>query len=274
MRAILTSVLRGCPGGWFGRGPSVPDERLRAVAFQSTDGVRLAGWYGESDGAAATIILCHGVPGDKRDMAGLARALLNAGFGVLAFDFRNWGHSARTPVTLGYREIQDVLGAVAFVQHQAGPRPRIGVVGLSMGAAAAILATAETPAIDAVVADSSYARLDRSVERLTQRLWRPLAWLASRRARLGERLIGVPLAAVAPVEAIVKVSPRPVLIIHGRRDRLTDVTDAYALYRACGGPKALWIIEQAGHARTRRVGPAEYDRRIIGFFRRYLAAGA
>ena len=208
-------------------------------------------------------------------MAGLAGALMDAGFGVLAFDFRNWGGSDRTRVTFGYREVQDVLGAVEFVQdRRTGPRHRIGVVGVSMGAAAAIIAAAGTPAIEAVVADSSYARLDRSVERITQRLWRPLAWLASYRARLGERFIGVPLAAVAPVEAIAKVSPRPVLIIHGRQDRLTDVGDAYALYHACGDPKTLWIIERAGHGRTRRVGPEEYDRRIIGFFRQYIAAEA
>ena len=271
MRPSLTSLLHGRGCGWFRRGPAIPDRRLRAVAFCSEDGIRLAGWYGEPDGAAGTIILCHGVPGSKRDMAGLARALLDAGFGVLAFDFRNWGDSERTPVTLGYREIRDVLGAVAFVRR-AGSRRRIGVVGLSMGAAAAILAAAEAPVIDAVVADSSYARLDRAVERVTRRVWGPLASLAWRRTRrVGERVIGTPLASVAPIDAIAKISPRPVLIIHGMRDRLTDVGDARALYRACGDPKSLWIVEQAGHARTRRVGTHEYDRRVIGFFKEYVA---
>lgn len=272
MRPSLVSMLHGCGGGWFRRRAAVPDRRLRAVAFRSADGIRLAGWYGEPDGAAGTIILCHGVPGSKRDMAGLARALLDAGFGVLAFDFRNWGGSERTSVTLGYREVQDVLGAVAFVRQRAGPRHRIGVVGLSMGAAAAILAAAETPVIDAVVADSSYARLDRAVERVARRVWGPLASLAWRRTRrLGERLVGAPLASVAPIDAIAKISPRPVLIIHGMQDRLTDVGDARALYGACGDPKSLWIVEQAGHARTRRVGTREYDRRVIGFLREHVA---
>jgi fermentation-respiration switch protein FrsA (DUF1100 family) len=205
-------------------------------------------------------------------MAGLARALMDAGFGVLAFDFRNWGESDRTRVTFGYREVQDVLSAVDFLQNRAGSRQHIGVVGLSMGAAAAIVAAAESSSIEVLVADSSYARLDQSVERVTRRFWRPFASLASRRARrLGERLIGAPLASVAPVEAIARISPRPVLIIHGMRDRLTDVGDAHALYRACGDPKSLWIIEQAGHARTRRVGTEAYDRRVIGFFKQHWA---
>ena len=271
-RPSYPSIIRSRLTGRFGRG-TLPDGRLRPVAFKTSDGTRLAGWYGAPAGMAATIILCHGVPGDKRDMTGLAAALMNAGFGVLAFDFRGWGESDRTPITLGHREVEDVLAAVRYAQHQAEGRPHVGIVGLSMGAAAAIVAAAQTPAIEAVVADSGYARLDQTVERATRRFLGPLGSLATRRVlRLGERLIGAPLASVAPVGAIAGISPRPVLIIHGRRDRLTDVADAYALYCACGEPKALWIIEAAGHARTRRVGPEEYDRRVIGFFNRHLAA--
>ena len=255
----------------FGR-RTLPDGRLRPETFQTSDGTRLAGWYGAPAGTAATIILCHGVPGDKRDMAGLAVALMDAGFGVLAFDFRGWGDSDRTSITLGHREVEDVFAAVRCAQHQAEGRSNIGIVGLSMGAAAAIVAAAQTPAIEAVVADSGYARLDQTVERATRRFLGPLGSLATRRVRrLGERLIGAPLASVAPVGAIAGISPRPVLIIHGKQDRLTDVGDAYALYRACGEPKALWIVDGAGHARTRRVCPEEYDRRVIGFFKRHLA---
>ena len=213
MRALHANRLRGRPE------IRIPDRRLRAVAFQSADKIRLAGWYGEASRTPATIILCHGLPGDKRDMGGLAHALMDAGFGVLAFDFRSWGESDRGPVTFGRRETQDVLGAVKFVQHRrAEPPQHIGVVGLSMGAAAAIMAAAETPAIEAVVADSSYARLDQAVDRVVGRFWGPLAALAPASAwRLGERLIGAPLATVSPVEAIAGISPRPVLIIHGVR---------------------------------------------------------
>ncbi len=275
MRRPHGRVPRGFSGSRLRSGALGPSSRrLRAVTFQSADGIRLTGWYAEASGADATIILCHGWPGDKRDMLDLAEALVDAGFGVLAFDFRGWGESDRGPVTLGYREAQDVLGAVTFLQtRRAGQPPHIGIVGLSMGGAAAIFAAAQTPAIEAVVADSSYARLDQTVDRVVQRFWGPLAPLASIPAgRLGERLIGTPLASVSPVEAIARISPRPVLIIHGMQDRLTDVRDAHALYRACGDPKALWIIEGAGHARTRRVRTEEYDRRVVGFFREHLAA--
>lgn len=277
MRFAYGGVLRGFPGRRFRfrEGAAIPMQgRLRAVTFPSEDRIMLTGWYGEAAEPAATIILCHGMPGDKRDMAGLAGALVEAGFGTLAFDFRGWGESDRGPVTFGYREMHDILGAVTFVQNQRTERhQRIGIVGLSMGAAAAILAAAETPAIEAIVADSSYARLDQEADLVVRRLWGPLAALVSGSARqLAERLIGTPLASVSPVNAVAKISPRPVMIIHGMSDRLTDVRDAYALYQACGDPKTLWIIEHAAHARTRRVGAEQYDRRIIEFFRQHLAA--
>lgn len=248
------------------------ERRFQTVSFQSADGIRLAGWYGEGSGGDVTIIVCHGWPGDKSDMRGLTEALGRSGFDVLAFDFRGWGESDGGPVTLGYRESQDVVGAVRFVrERRAGRAGRIGAVGLSMGAAAAILAAARTPEIEAVVADSSYARLDQEVHRVSTKLWRPLSPLAHSSARwLGERLIGTSLTCVSPVEAIGRISPRPVLIIHGTRDRLTDVQDAHLLYQASGDPKALWLVERAGHAQTRRIRPAEYDRRIVGFFRQYL----
>jgi fermentation-respiration switch protein FrsA (DUF1100 family) len=206
-------------------------------------------------------------------MTGRARALMDAGFSVLAFDFRNWGESARRGrVTFGHREVADVLAAVALVARCAGPRHRIGVAGLSMGAAAAIFAAAQTRRIDAVVADSSYARLDGAAERLARRVGGragATAWRGVK--RFAERFIGAPLASIAPVEAIAAISPRPVLIIHGGRDRLTDVEDALALHEACGEPKALWIVEGAGHAMTRRIGIEAYDRRVAAFFQAHLA---
>jgi len=207
-------------------------------------------------------------------MAGLGRALMDAGFAVLAFDFRSWGESGGARITFGHREADDVVGAVVFVKREGGRDHRIGAVGLSMGAAAVIFAAARTPDIAALVADSSYARLDKAVRGVLRRAgpfaspaWRHAAWI-------GERLIGTRLASVAPIEAIASIAPRPVLIIHGRRDRLTAVEDARALHRACGEPKDLWVIGAAGHARTRRIGMDVYDRRIAAFFRRHLPPAA
>jgi uncharacterized protein len=205
-------------------------------------------------------------------MLGLGGVLREAGFNILLFDFRSWGDSDRGPVTFGNREMGDVLGAVRFLKKQypveAG---RIGIIGVSMGAAAAIRATAQSSEIAAAVADASYGRLDVQVARFFRRFMGPIWPIAGVPARwFGERLIGTPIASTSPLQAIASIGPRPVMIIQGTRDSVVDVRDARRLYQAAGPPKTLWLVEGAGHAESRRARCAEYDARVVGFFRRYL----
>ena len=251
--------------------------RFRRVGFRSVDGTRLAGWYGEGAQGprTATIIGCHGWAADKRDMLGLGEVLREAGFNVLLFDFRSWGDSDPGPVTFGDREMGDVLGAVRFLKKQYPVEAaRIGIIGVSMGAAAAIRAAAQSSEIAATVADASYARLEVQVGRFFRRFMGPIWPIAGVPARwFGERLIGTPMASTSPLQAIAGISPRPVMIIQGTRDSVVDVRDARRLYHAAGAPKILWLVEGAGHAESRRAGPAEYDARVVGFFRRHLLGG-
>ena len=249
-------------------------QRFRRVGFRSADGTRLAGWYGEGarGRGTATIIGCHGWAADKRDMLGLGDVLRESGFNVLLFDFRGWGESDRGPVTFGDRETGDVLGAVRFLKEQhPAEAGRIGIIGVSMGAAAAIRASAQSPDIAAAVADSSYARLDVQVGRFFRRFMGPIWPMAGVPARwFGERLIGTPIGSPSPLQAIANISPRPVMIIQGIRDSVVDAQDARRLYQAAGAPKTLWLVEGADHAESRFAAMAEYDARVVGFFRRHL----
>jgi uncharacterized protein len=247
---------------------------FRRVGFLSADGTGLAGWYGEGARArgSATIICCHGWAADKRDMLSLGEALRDSGFNVLLFDFRGWGESDGAPVTFGDREMGDIIGAVGFLKKQyPAEAARIGLIGVSMGAAAALRATAHSLDIAATVADASYARLDVQVGRFFRRFLGPIWPIAGVPARwFGERLIGTPIGSTSPLQAITGISPRPVMIIQGTRDPVVDIQDARHLYHAAGAPKTLWLVEGAGHAESRSAGSAEYDARVIGFFRRYL----
>jgi uncharacterized protein len=250
--------------------------RFQRVDFLSRDGIRLAGWYGE--GAAgrgtATVVVCHGWASDKEDMLGFGEALRVSGFNVLVFDLHGWGESDRGAVTFGDRETGDILGAVRFLkEHRLAKAQRIGLIGFSMGAAAAILAAAQSPDIDALVADASYARLDVQVARFFQRFTGPLWPVAYVPARwFGEWLSGTAFGSISPLKAIARISPRPVLIIQGTQDQVIDVRDAWQLYRAAGAPKTLWLVEGAGHGENRDVASAEYDVRVVDFFREHLLA--
>jgi fermentation-respiration switch protein FrsA (DUF1100 family) len=52
---------------------------------------------------------------------------------------------------------------------------------------------------------------------------------------------------VKPIEWIKKISPRPLLIIHGTQDDVVYPSSARELYERAGEPKQIVMIDGAGH---------------------------
>jgi fermentation-respiration switch protein FrsA (DUF1100 family) len=52
---------------------------------------------------------------------------------------------------------------------------------------------------------------------------------------------------VSPVVCIGRISPRPILILHGDGDNVVPLEHAYRLYREAAEPKELIIIPGANH---------------------------
>jgi uncharacterized protein len=90
--------------------------------------------------------------------------------------------------------------------------------------------------------------------------------LAMTRLRLG----GLDLREADPLNEVGKISPHPVMFIHGSADPYVPITDQDAIYAASGEPKSLWRIEGAGHRQAHQRAPDEYQEKVIGFFRAYL----
>jgi fermentation-respiration switch protein FrsA (DUF1100 family) len=89
--------------------------------------------------------------------------------------------------------------------------------------------------------------------------------------RVGERLLGVRCEEIAPVEAIARIAPRPVLLIHGTRDYLISSENAHRLRDAAPGNAALWEVPGAYHTGAIVVAPDEYERRVLDFLDTALA---
>ena len=126
------------------------------VTFRSTDGIRLKGWLFRGTPNRAPVVVCHDLGESKNAVINLAIALNEAGFTLLAFDFRGHGASGGDVSTLGVHEVRDVLGAIDFVADlpkDSVDARRIGIFGAGMGAHAAVLAAAERPALRVLVLD-------------------------------------------------------------------------------------------------------------------------
>ncbi len=244
----------------------------RRVALQS-EGAKLAGWHvpprAEKD-LGAGIVLCHGHNDSRMQFLPMLRRLHAAGFHTLLFDFRTMGVSKGDVCTYGAYEKQDALTAVEWLRTKAGVE-RVGLYGISMGGATALLAAAEDPSIEAVVTDCAFARLEEMVERKFLMVPRGLRPQVAESVRhWSEQWAGVSVLGVDPEAAVRGWRPRPLLVIHAERDLLVPVQHGRRLAEAGGESAEFWMIPRAGHVAGRRWAPKAYPRRVTDFFLRHL----
>src|SRR5215203_6966421 len=90
------------------------------VEVLSTDGIKLRSWWVPTEDSTRAAVLVPGWGGYKFEEH-LLRTLPvyhDAGYSVLMLDLRAQGESDGSRRTLGYREVRDVRGALAWLQQQ------------------------------------------------------------------------------------------------------------------------------------------------------------
>ncbi|HZR44723.1 MAG TPA: alpha/beta hydrolase [Ktedonobacteraceae bacterium] len=231
---------------------------------------RVSGWFIPCPGATSTIMISPGYRGSRSDVLGLCRPLWNAGYNVLVFEYYGHGMAVGKPVTLGYREINDFLGAVVYAKQRA-PHARLGAIGYSMGAAISIIGCARTSEVEALIADSAFSTHKSAIEYAVRRtLHLPFFlfdWVTD--ALLWWRA-GYHFNQVEPLRDIGRIAPRPILIIHGMKDSVVDPRDAPRLYEAAGNPKELWLLPEVEHCGAYFADRAAYVNKVLQFFDTYL----
>jgi dipeptidyl aminopeptidase/acylaminoacyl peptidase len=243
----------------------------QSVSFLSADGLTLRGWYVPPRNGAV-IIFVHGFACNRSAFLPEAALLAKHGYGALLFDLRNSGESDGDTTTLGLREVNDVQGAVDFVLAQpGGGANRLGLMGISMGGATVILSAVRLPQVSAVVAESAYASLPDSLDvTFKQMTGLPPFPFAPLVTFIGEREAGISIYQVRPVAEIAAISPRPILLVHGGQDPMIPVANVSALYAAAKEPKALYVVNQAGHGGFLEAEPQDYPRHLVDFFDKSL----
>ncbi|OGR83195.1 MAG: hypothetical protein A3J74_00080 [Elusimicrobia bacterium RIFCSPHIGHO2_02_FULL_57_9] len=249
--------------------------RYEKVSFKTRDGLTLKGWFmAAPDGGGRTILMCHGWGDNKGDLLKITYFLNHAsGFNLFYFDNRSHGESERDMTTMGYLELIDFEAAMNYLrEHKPQCLKKLGVFGLSMGAAVACMAMPDYPQIKAAVLESPFTDYTRVVRQWSWNHYHlpyfPFVMLTLFMLRLR---VGQPkVDGYSPIAFVPRISPRPLLVIGGAKDRLMLEKDVTALYAAAGDPKQLWIIPGAEHAKCHEAAGLEYETRVAGFFKKHL----
>ena len=262
---LAASILMSC--ALRSRPAPADDLGARSVELRSGPDT-LRGWFVPGRLGAGAVLVLHGVGASSRDMLERARFLAAAGYAVLLVDFRGHGESTPERTTWGGLESRDARVALAYLRL-AAPHERVGVIGISMGGAAALLGA--TPlAVDALVLESVYPTIADAVRN------RLGAWLG----RLGRAIAPTVLTSLFPRDGVsaddlrpidrIHEQTAPVFVIAGSDDRYTTVQETRDLFAHAQQPKELWEVPGAAHDDLHAFSRGDYERRVGAFLARYL----
>jgi pimeloyl-ACP methyl ester carboxylesterase len=240
------------------------------VTFAPRGGdLRLEGWF-LAGGAAGSVVFVHGIGSNRAgdDALAIGKELVGRGYDVLLFDLRGHGSSEGGRLSGGYFERADVLGAFDYLLSR-GERPeRIALLGLSLGAATALMAAAEEPRIEAVIADSPYARAsDLIAEEAARRtpiprgvvpVFLPGANLIAR------TFYGFDLGDLQPVRAVTRLN-YPILLIHGEADKRIPARQSELILARAHPESERWTLPGVGHVDAFSHEPEDYISLVVSY---------
>ncbi len=217
------------------------------------DGVKLHGWFLPADSAIATVVLAHGNAGNISHRLGFLETLRLSGFNVFMFDYRGYGKSEGSPSEEGiYR---DGVAALDYAQALPGVHPRrIIFWGTSLGGAVAV-EVATRRSVTALILESTITSAKDFAA-----IHYPFL--------LSRFLLQTKLNSI---DKIARVHV-PVLMIHGRRDRIVPFELGRELFSAANEPKEFYEIPRADHNDTYFIAGAAYFQRVRAFILNNLPA--
>jgi hypothetical protein len=182
------------------------------------------------------VVIIHGAGSRKENHADFARLATAAGWAALAFDLP--GHGASEP-PMSDAAIEHVIAMANLLASQDGvDAGRVAVRGSSLGGFLAICAAAASPEIAGVMAVCP-ANQDNLASGL-------------RRRKL-EMRVGDPLALEAWLmaqdigEAVERIAPRPLILMHAEGDTQIPSDHSEELYDRAGDPRKLVIAPGGAH---------------------------
>ncbi len=230
------------------------------------------------------VIMSHGWTGNKNEhglFINAAREFCKNGFAVLRFDFRGSGESEGKFEDINFtEEASDLKSAISFMKKQNVDRNKIGLLGLSMGAAVSVLAY--NPEIRAIVLWSPAIHTkeiflkimgEKVVKEIEQKGYydlhkEPHEWRTETESKISKKFLDE--ARSLDIPSIFKKIACPTIIIHGSNDEVVDLKFSKQLVKRGGKNRFLEIVEGADHV----FNAPEHEKQVVAlslnFFKKWL----
>ena len=237
------------------------------IFIRSWDGTRLVGRYYHVQDGAPFQIQFHGYRGMAlRDFCGGNKLAREMGHNTIVVDERAHGRSTSRTITFGIKERKDCLSWVNYVCEHYGKSTPIFLSGVSMGAAAVLMASGlELPKnVAGIIADSPYTSPEAIIQKVCRDRGLPPSALLPV-IRMGARWFGHFELDETTVMDAVRRTRIPILLIHGEDDRFVPCRMSQEIWSACGGVRTLKTFPVAGHVLSYMVDTKRYERLVRQF---------
>lgn len=258
-----------------GRAWAQQGDGFRNITMEAADGLTLwAAVLPAQRGEHRWALCMHGYRDTHEGMGSIAKHYAEAGWNVLLPDERGHGRSEGDYIGWGYDERLDVVGWVNYIVRR-DPEAQIVLHGVSMGAAAVLMATGGPlpEQVKAAVSDCSYTDIETEMRHILNRRLKkslsipapvPFSAMFGALRNMTLRKAGYDLRNVSPIEAVAR-SKTPTLFIHGVDDEVVPSPMMGRLYQAASCPKSFLWAPGANHAESAGANPELYWAAVSSF---------
>lgn len=242
------------------------------VTIISHDGLTLFGRYYHTADNAPLQIQCHGYKGSAFiDFCGGSALAKTLGHNALVIDQRAHGKSEGRTISFGILERLDCLSWISYANERFGSQTPIILCGLSMGAAAVLMASGEDlpPNVKGIFADCPYSSPKEIICKVGKDLHLASA-LVYPFVRLGALLFGHFNLEETDAVRAVRRAKVPILLIHGEADTFVPCDMSRQIHKNCASDITFVTVPDAGHGLCYTVSPDIYKQAVTGFFDRIL----
>ncbi len=244
------------------------DFPVNAVKIPVNSETNVHGWLAPGVSGNGVVLLAHSMRSNRLEMLSRARFLYEQGIGVLLIDLQAHGESPGKRITFGDQESASVEAAMTYL-NQAFPLERKAAIGVSLGAAAIVLAKSPLK-LDAVILESLHPTIEEAVEnRLRLHFGKYGSILVPVLLSQLSFYLDIPARELSPITYINDLNT-PLLLIAGTEDAHTTLSETERLFLAAREPKEKWIIPGAGHFNMHNYAGKEYEQRVLSFLAPYL----